>query len=69
MSQGLVEGNTEIEGNVKTNRFSKGADIICCVIYPIQRMNNLAASFSKKVFLLYKLYNYLTFPRTMKTKF
>ena len=28
------------------------------VIYPIQRMNNLTARFSKKPFLLYKLYNY-----------
>ena len=30
----------------------------CSVIYPIQRMNNLAASFSRKAFLFYKLCKY-----------
>ena len=38
----------------KTNCFPKGAVIKCYVIYPIQGINNLAASFSKKVFFLYK---------------
>ena len=42
------------KGN-KTNWFPKGAVIKCFVIYPIQK---IAASFSKKVFLLYKLKNY-----------
>ena len=37
-----------------------GAVIKCFVIYPFQKMNNLAASFSKNVFLLYKLYNYFS---------
>ena len=45
---------------IKTNRFPKGAVIKCYVIYPIEGMNNLAISFSKKVFLLYKLYNYFS---------
>ena len=42
------------KGN-KTNWFPKGAVNKCFVIYPIQK---IAASFSKKVFLLYKLYSY-----------
>ena len=37
----------------KTNWFPKGAVIKCFVIYPIEK---IAAYFSKKVFLLYKLY-------------
>ena len=45
------------KGNT-TSSFPKGEVIKCYVIYPIQSMNNLAASFSKKVFLLYKLFNY-----------
>ena len=57
MSQALVEGNTEIQG--KQNKLiPKGAVIKCFVLYPIQKMNNLATSYSKKVFLLYKLYDY-----------
>ena len=47
----------ETQGN-KTNWFPKGAVIKCFVIYPFQRMNNLATSYSKKAFLLYKFYNY-----------
>jgi len=47
------------KGN-KTNWFPKREVIKCVVIYPIQGMNNLAASFSKKGFLLYKLY--ISFP-------
>ena len=43
---------------IKTKWFLKGAVIKSYVIYPFQGMNNLAVSFSKKVFLLYKLYNY-----------
>ena len=42
------------KGN-KSNWFSKGAVIKCFVIYPIQKR---APIFSKKVLLLYKLYNY-----------
>ena len=45
---------------IKTNWFPKGAVIKCYVIYPIQGMNNLAASFSKKGFWPYKLYNYFS---------
>ena len=41
------------KGNKTNSLFPKGAVISCYVIYPIQRMNNLA-SFAKKVFLLYK---------------
>ena len=44
------------KGN-KTKRLPKGAVNKCFVIYP-QSINNLAASFSKKVLLPYKLYNY-----------
>ena len=61
MSQALVEGNTEIQGETlrfkgnKTNWFPKRAVIKCFVRYPIQK---IAACFSKKVFLLFKLYNY-----------
>ena len=47
------------KGN-KTFWFPKEAVIIRFVIYPFQRMNNLAASFSKKVFLRSKLYNYFS---------
>ena len=47
------------KGN-KANWFAKGAVVKCFVIYPIQRMNNLAVSFSKKVFLLHKLFNYFS---------
>jgi len=43
------------KGN-KTNWFPKGAVIKCFVMYPI--IQKIAASFSKKVFLRYKLCNY-----------
>ena len=54
----------------KTNLFPKGAAIKCCVVYPIQRINELAASFSKTVFCFtnYKnIFPQVTFLRTLKT--
>ena len=58
------------KGN-KTNWFSKGAVIKCFVVYPFQRMDNLAASFSKKVFFCVPNYIIIspqvTSPRTIKT--
>ena len=45
---------------IKTNCFPKEVVIKSYVLNPIQGMKNLAAGFSKKVILLYKLYNYFS---------
>ena len=58
MSPNLWSRATLIFKGIKTNWFPKGAVIKCCDVYPIQGMNNLAASFSKKFFLFYKLCKY-----------
>ena len=54
-----------------TGVFPEGTVMKCFVIYPFRRMNNLAASFSKKVFFCVPNYiiisSQVTSPRTMKT--
>ena len=42
---------------LKRSTFNFACLFVCFVIYP-ERINNLAASYSKKFFLLYKQYNF-----------